>query len=674
MFAASKTAAAAAGTPPPSTDPQFNYVTMLLHGDGTNGAQNNTFVDSSTNNFTITRNGTPTQGSFSPYGDLWGNFFSGSGQYLKNTTATVTDFGAGNFTVEYWVYPTTTNSTYQQHVGSATTSTGFGCGMLNTAGTIYATTISTGYDTGVAFALNVWTHIAWVRNGTTLTAYRNGVSIGSFTVSTNFNETGVGIGAQPNGAFITTACYLSNIRVVKGTALYTSAFTPSTTPLTAVSGTSLLTCQSNRFRDNSSNNFAITVTGTPSVQRFSPFDPAAEYSTSVIGGSGFFGGTNQYLTVPDNAALTFATGDWTAECWCYPTVSGTASCLFARRPTGGTFGALNVSQESGGLNLLCGDGSSFPVNITGTSMRLNAWNHVAAVRSGSTFTLYLNGASIGTATYSGSLNSASSVFSVGAFGNGNDAFDGGYIGNVRLVKGTAVYTTNFTPPTAPLTAITNTSLLLNTVNAGIFDNAMMNDLVTVGNAQVSTAVKKYGTGSMYFTSTANDFLTVPSNPDTNLGSGNFTFECWFYKVSNPSSETNLIWWNGNPNNSSSHSALRVQLNNNGTLSLLCSESGSGWQISNTSTTTYSNSVWNHVAAVRNGQTVTLYLNGVSVASGSLSSSTASLYAGTLNYINNMLFFTGVWKMIGYIDDLRITKGIARYTANFTPPTAAFPNN
>ena len=45
-------------------DPQFNYVTMLLHGDGTNGAQNNTFLDSSTNNFTVTRNGKTTQGSF----------------------------------------------------------------------------------------------------------------------------------------------------------------------------------------------------------------------------------------------------------------------------------------------------------------------------------------------------------------------------------------------------------------------------------------------------------------------------------------------------------------------------------------------------------------------------------------------------------------------------------
>ncbi len=55
----------------PAIDPYFDYVTLLLHGNGTNGAQNNTFLDSSTNNFTITRNGNTTQGTFAPYGSNW---------------------------------------------------------------------------------------------------------------------------------------------------------------------------------------------------------------------------------------------------------------------------------------------------------------------------------------------------------------------------------------------------------------------------------------------------------------------------------------------------------------------------------------------------------------------------------------------------------------------------
>ena len=84
MFLANKLNKGSGGAAP---DDKFNYVTMLLHGDGTNGAQNNTFVDSGPNTFTITRNGNTTQGSFSPYGSNWSNFFSGtSGQYL-NTVA-----------------------------------------------------------------------------------------------------------------------------------------------------------------------------------------------------------------------------------------------------------------------------------------------------------------------------------------------------------------------------------------------------------------------------------------------------------------------------------------------------------------------------------------------------------------------------------------------------------
>jgi hypothetical protein len=68
---------AAAGAGGEETDPNFNQTVLLLHGDGTNGAQNNTFLDSSTNNFTITRNGNTTQGTFSPFSlpnGEWSNY------------------------------------------------------------------------------------------------------------------------------------------------------------------------------------------------------------------------------------------------------------------------------------------------------------------------------------------------------------------------------------------------------------------------------------------------------------------------------------------------------------------------------------------------------------------------------------------------------------------------
>ena len=93
------------------TDPFFKNTTLLLRADGTaNASQNNTFLDSSTNNFTITRNGNTTQGTFSPYGNLWSNYFDGSGDYLTVADNAALDLGGGQYTIEAWVYPTALNN------------------------------------------------------------------------------------------------------------------------------------------------------------------------------------------------------------------------------------------------------------------------------------------------------------------------------------------------------------------------------------------------------------------------------------------------------------------------------------------------------------------------------------------------------------------------------------
>ncbi|HUX02614.1 MAG TPA: LamG-like jellyroll fold domain-containing protein, partial [Phycisphaerae bacterium] len=104
VIASLKAAAAAA------TDSFFKYVTLLLNTTSTNGAQNNTFLDSSTNNFTVTRNGNTTQGTFSPFSQTgWSNYFDGTGDYLSvprnNAFLPVAN---EDFTFEAWVYLTAT--------------------------------------------------------------------------------------------------------------------------------------------------------------------------------------------------------------------------------------------------------------------------------------------------------------------------------------------------------------------------------------------------------------------------------------------------------------------------------------------------------------------------------------------------------------------------------------
>lgn len=639
---------------PATTDPQFNYVSLLLHGDGTNGAQNNTFIDSSTNNFTITRNGNTTQGSLSPYGNLWSNWFNGSTGWLTIPHNTALDFGTGDFTVEAWF-----------NVSSVANSPGivakWGAGAdnwlirLETNNTIRFFYIGGSIATTQTVALNTWTHVAVSRASGSCRVFVNGVQTGSTTtVTANLTNTAanasVGAYGAGNNFFPGN---ISNVRVVKGTALYTSNFTPSTTPLTAVSGTSLLTCQSNRFRDNSANNFTITRNGDVQVTKESPFLPTAAYSTSTIGGSGYFDGTGDYLSFANSAAFAFGTGDFTVEYWIYSnSFANTPTVVDNRSGVTSTNGYADYFNTTGTFALYIGNTTIY---TSASAIPTKTWAHIAVSRSGTSLRVFINGTQSG-ATVTNSTNLSDQFLLVGTNSGATNSFNG-YVANLRLVKGTAVYTTNFTPPTAPVTAITNTSLLLNFTNAGIFDNAAENDMETVGNAQISTSVKKYGTGSVAFDGTG-DWLLVPDGINLRLGTGNFTVEAWVYL-------------------SATGSARGLMGKGTSTTGWLLSTNSSDQVVFTYGSTTLTSSsalsanTWTHVAVVREGtgtNQTKIYIGGSLVATGTVATDfnqTNPMYIGADR--------TGGSALNGYIDDLRITKGFARYTSAFTPPTAAFPD-
>jgi hypothetical protein len=662
MFAASKTAKAAAAAAP--TDPQFNYVTMLLHGDGTNGAQNNTFLDSSTNNFTITRNGNTTQGTYSPYGANWSNYFDGSSAVVNRSNNTALAMGTGDFTIEFWMNAPSTSSVIVLYDSRLTTSSSTGgMNIYHQSGTLY---LYGGATTNVllvsaSITYNQWNHIAFVKSGSgtgNVKMYVNGVLSSTYASADTSNYS---LGYLALGAFYNPTAqsfytgYLSNFRIVKGTAVYTSAFTPPTAPLTAITNTSLLTCADNRFIDDSTNAFALTLVGSPSVQRFSPFAPTSAYSTSVIGGSGFFDGSGDYLSLADNAALQWSTGDFCVEAWIYPSsVSGSKAIVCKGTNNTGTF---DLGLYGAKIELY----TTALVFSSSASLSANTWTHVAVTRSGTTLRCFINGALDTTVTSSYNFNNAG-TFYVGVYGSGSVNYFNGYMSDVRCVKGSAVYTSAFTPPTAPLTSITNTSLLNNFTNAGIFDNAMMNDLETVGNAQISTSVKKYGTGSMSFDGTT-DYLKAANTLTSNFGSGAFTVEAWVYF--NSVSGTQVIAGNYQS------STVGWSLGKSGSTGYFyASFSGDGNDINGT--TTVAINTWYHVAisGTPGATGLKLFVNGVQ--EGSTYTGSVSLDATTPLYISDL---SGLgYGINGYIDDFRITKGYARYTSTFTPPTAAFPNN
>ena len=107
-------------------DVYFNLVTLLLNTTSTNGAQNNTFIDDSVNNFTITRNGDATQGSFTPFSQTgWSGIFNTSTTYLTVTDTANLRFGSGNFTIEAFVFRSVTGTTQTIASKGASTPTGW---------------------------------------------------------------------------------------------------------------------------------------------------------------------------------------------------------------------------------------------------------------------------------------------------------------------------------------------------------------------------------------------------------------------------------------------------------------------------------------------------------------------------------------------------------------------
>jgi hypothetical protein len=277
--------------------------------------------------------------------------------------------------------------------------------------------------------------------------------------------------------------------------------------------------------------------------------------------------------------------------------------------------------------------------------------------------MYVNGVSVATdASASVTLPAAGTALWFGgeAYGGGFNFFNG-YMTDARIVKGTAVYTAAFTPPTAPLTAITNTSILLNYTNGAIFDNAMMNDLETVGNAQISTSVKKYGTGSLAFDGTG-DYLKHWKATNITLDTGAFTFEFWFQT----SSSTQYATFFSNESGGGGFTILINSSAGNGVIQIY--NGGSGL-IHASSAGGYKNGVWHHLALSRDSSGSRFFINGTQ--QGATNSGQASaVFDGGDWIIGNNLSFSGR-DYNGYIDDFRITKGYARYTANFTAPTAAF---
>jgi len=650
-----------------STDTHREYVTFFLDGDGTLNGQNNTFTDSSTNSFTVTESGSVVQGVFSPYGDNWSNYFGGNTAFQK--TSGVTTIGTGDFTVEFWFYPDNVSSGYRTfYDGRKTSPYSDGVGIFQNGTSIEVWGNGQKINqTGVVTA-GQWTHLALVRNSGSIQLYINGSASGSsVSLTDNFTSDKRTFGENTVGSGYTVQGYVSNLRETHS-AVYTSAFTPSTSPLSSIANTEILTLQSNRFIDNSSNayEFSIIGAGTPKVTRFSPFESNKPYDITTDGGSGYFDGSS-YLSVPNSTDFDFGTGDFTWEAWIRTTVNvnyqGIVGSYLSNSATWGVH-----TNSSGTITYFVSGTTIFSGSTTVTD---GAWHHIAIARSGTSLRLFVDGVQDGsTQTDSTSIVNSTEV-RIGSLSSGLPRYFTGDISNVRIIKGTAVYTSAFTPPTAPLTAVTNTELLLNFQDSAIPDLSGLNNIDTVGNAKVGASdPTKYGSNAMAFDGTGDYIQPVVAASELALGTGDFTIEFWMYPTSVDATIRAVL---SNRYDGGSNNVFACAFDNGtGTygFGIYFHTQATGVMSTGVSPTV---NTWQHLAFVRSNGTLYIYKDGTSI--GTPTSFTSDLSYTVPPLIGKDGVRTGggtASNFVGYLDDLRITKGVARYTANFTAPGAALP--
>jgi hypothetical protein len=434
--------------------------------------------------------------------------------------------------------------------------------------------------------------------------------------------------------------------------------------------------QNNTFLDSSTNNFTITRRGTPTQGAFSPFAlNGVAYSPTIHGGGAYFPGVNSnYLSVPSNAAFNFTSGTFTVESWCMTTNASAIQTTLTNYNSASTGWVIQIY-----LNKFIAIFSGDTVDIQGTTTVLpNVWYHVAISGSAGSYKLFVNGVQEGS-TYTGATSLAGGILGVGAIGDRIGSVGlypmVGYISNARIVNGRACYTSNFTPPTSPVTLTSNggatpstaptsgqVALLCDFTNAGIFDNTKKNVLTTVGDSKVSTSVVKYGTGSMAFDGSV-DYLsnyTSQGAASTTFGTASFTVEMWVY--------FNTVAGNQGFCDASNQIGVSTTTGQFFFYKTATGLAFGNHNIGNLLTYNWTPiaSVWYHVAVSRLGTSLKMFINGVEVAS--VINSTNFIGSGI-----NIGVVATPYYLNGYIDDLRITKGIARYTSSFTPPTRAFPN-
>lgn len=395
-------------------------------------------------------------------------------------------------------------------------------------------------------------------------------------------------------------------------------------------------------------------------------------------------------------SLDLIGSNFTVELWVYPLLYRTTETRIisaagsASSSTGGLSGWTATDgihwmmqlSNTGKLIFQYWSGTARSGWSTAATVPLNAWTHVAVSLSGSNVYLAVNGTVESFPV--GTIARPSGVFDTWmGTSRGDGSFSSttysGYMDEVRITKGVARYTSNFIPSTIEFpelgyirdTNFANVSLLLHA--DGSNGDTLIKDyspnglnVITTGIASISTAQSKFGGSSISLPSTTSFVTALATGSEFSFGSDKFTIEFFGYFTHAASQFSRWITFSGT---TGGYGELTIRQESSNQYSFFYYIDGvlSGPHLGGTVT----RNAWTHIALVRGGiagqpNSWYLYANGIVVRNVILSSTLPSFSKVTLGG------FSGEHGT-GFYDEVRITKGVGRYSINFTPPTAPFPD-
>jgi len=659
----------------------------LIKADDTS---NVTIVDKSSSPVSVSANGGVVPGAKSPYAPSGHSIrFDKSGpdriDFGSQSDLKIT--GTQDFTISGWIY-VTSNSTSDYH---GLWNQGYSFQSYYNGGRIGVWLSSDGstYDiSGGGLTSNTnsvssftWHHFAIMRSGNTWGLYIDGIwqSTGAQTYSASiYDDASLGtlLGNYYTGGYPFKG-YVRDFKVDHA-AIYTAGqnFTVPTSSPSVGSDTRLLLKDTPYTRDESTYKRSVTIAGTVELAEFGPYDHAVYTKTDHLGSEEHDGTDGGGFGMPASAKFGYGTGDFSIEMWYYHKgLSQSSNGLYYTGLWDQRTSTQNYTSTAPLIMYDLNDNVEFWYSsgpkINGPKLPTNQWSHIAVCRVSGDIKMYVNGRQVGS-TVDGS--SVDFITPAGSWGIGYSPGDqggkyafNGYIGECRVVKGASAYSGEFTPPTEPLTAISGTSFLIGQNRSRVWDAKAASNVSFDGNPSANASVRKWANGASLDVDRTDDryhFYMRNGNVgggDGSVSGSDFTAEGWFY--------FDTINHQGLFQISGTYKGLQ---SSNYAQTIAVGHNGANWQLygggtthTNGSSFSLSAGQWYHVAAVRNSGVSKLYIDGIENIS----------FTDTWQYSNQWVVLGGYYStsylMDGKIQDFRITKGLARYTSNFTPPSAEF---